>query len=227
MQKTLFKIWNSFFLCFTLFFLCNSFVSAQGIPYAKNGAYLGLTIPFQKLEGDFDGRRVVVDLLNEELIIIPQITSKSGFGVTLGVRGEVMAEELSYYHSHHDASWLSYECDTDINLLNLDTKLYIANEQQIQPYLLLGGVYSWVVVQNGSINSNNYYDNAQLYGFGYNLGGGIALYLNHRLAINGGVTYRYIEFKTMDGVSGEMMELENPIVGSGLSFNVGLTLTIQ
>ena len=204
----------------------SSLVSAQNLQYAQNGVYVGLTLPFNKLEGDFDGKTVVIDAYSYETIVIPRINSKSGFGVALGARSDIIAGEMSYHWSQHDDDWMGYKGVTNFNILNLDSKLFIATDQQIQPYLLLGVAYSWLVVEDGSVDYYSY-DDANLYGFGFNIGGGLAIYLNPRLAIGGGITYRYLEYSTMDGVSGETIELEKPVVGSAISFNAGLTLTFK
>jgi hypothetical protein len=55
----------------------------------------------------------------------------------------------------------------------------------------------------------------------------LALYLNPSLSSGGGGTYRYLEYSTMEGVSGETIELDDPVIGSGVSFNVGITLTFK
>lgn len=41
------------------------------------------------------------------------------------------------------------------------------------------------------------------------------------------ITHHNLEYGTMDGVSGETIELGKPVVGSGISFNAGLTLTFN
>lgn len=219
---------NSFRMLVISLFLINFYYATNSFAqneYAYDGIYLGIAVPFNKLGGDFDGERVVIDISVGEAVVIPKIKTQSGLGLTLGSRGNPFAGEINYYWSKHDATWLDAKTETDFNIISLDSKLFLVNEQPIQPYLLVGVAYSWLIVKNASVNYYYSFDDARINGFGLNIGGGLAIYLGHRLAISAGIIYRYLEYSTMSGVSKETIELDEPLIGSGVSYNAGISMT--
>jgi opacity protein-like surface antigen len=121
------------------------------------------------------------------------------------------------------------DSEAEFSTLNLDLKYFIANEQQIQPYLLVGIAYSRLTVKDFSLGYDDFGDliggDANFNGFGYNLGGGLAIYLNPRVAISGGLIYRVLEYNTAEGASGRTREFQEPISAGGLNFNAGIILT--
>src|SRR3990172_2133588 len=199
-----------------------SWVSAEQKYYAKDGFYLGLTVPYNTIDGDFDGKTFEVG--EEEINIVPDIESNFGLGITLGGRFGKGAFELSYLRSSHDATWLGANFDVDYNLVNLDGKYYFLADKPMQPYLLLGLCLPWLVVKDGSANVDGDVDDATYTGIGLNVGGGIAYYFHPQVSINAGIVYRWIGYRHLSGVS-ESGSLDETLNGSGLNYIVGMTFT--
>lgn len=197
-------------------------VLAQDTSYVKEGMYVGFNLTYNTIGGDFDGQSALVSAT--EIIIIPKVESSMGFGALLGVRFKKGALELSYQRSEHDATWLGAKGTAAYNAIDLDFKIYPSAESQIQPYLLFGMGIPWLVVHDGAATATEVGDGT-LIGFGFNIGGGIAYYLQPTICVNGGVIYRWISYSTATGVSGVSNTIQDGLGGSGLTLKAGITFT--
>ncbi len=194
-------------------------VFAQELYYAKTGFYVGLSLPYNNISGDFNGDTVLVG--PSDIIIVPKIEDDYGFGILLGVTSGQGAGELSYLRTTHDASFLGGKGEVEYNMVNIDGKYYFLAHARVQPYLLLGLSFPWLIIKDGSASSSAVGD-ATFTGIGFNLGTGIAYYLHPRVSINAGINYKPLWYTRAEGVVGEG-KLEDAIDGSGFNFNVGMT----
>jgi len=197
-------------------------VLAQDTSYVKEGVYVGITIPYNTISGDFDGNSLLASAT--EIIVIPKIESGMGFGALVGMRFKKGALELSYQNSAHDATWLGAKGTVAYNAIDIDFKIYPSTESQIQPFLLFGMGIPWLVVHDGAATFSAVGD-ATLRGFGFNIGGGVSYYFDPRICVNGGVIYRWINYSTATGVSGVTNTIQDGLGGSGLSFKFGVTFS--
>lgn len=193
-------------------------VLAQDTSYAKEGLYVGPTLPYNTISGDFDGNTLLAS--TTEIIAVPKVESGFGFGALLGVRFKKGALELSYLRSEHDATWLGGKGTVAYNIVDIDFKIYPSVDSPIQPYLLLGMGFPWLVVHDGSASGTAVGD-ATLTGIGLNIGGGLSYYLHPTICVNGGVIYRWINYSTAKVVMGVSREIEGGLGGSGLRSMLG------
>jgi hypothetical protein len=217
-------------LCFilpVLIFALSSECRALDGPYAKQGIYFGLTGNYNTVGNDFDGK--TVEGSYDEVVAVPKIDNAYGFGVVLGSRKQNGAVELSYVRSQHDSTFSGYSLgDVTYNTINLDGKYYFLSNKPVQPFILFGICFPWLKVENSSVSTEDYETlesgDATFYGIGLNLGTGIAYYLNPRIAITGGITYR---FNVYTGLSGEQTsgDLDESLFGGGANINFGITYT--
>jgi hypothetical protein len=211
-------------LIFIFYFFTGSIVLAEEerVYYAKNGFYMGVTTPYNTINGDFDGETILV--ASDEIVLVPEIENNYGWGILIGGRDKNGAVELSYLRSTHDASFLGAEGEAVYNMINLDLKGYFLADKPVQPYLLMGLCIPWLVVEDASATAYEVGD-VTFKGIGLNLGAGLAYYFHPRVSINGGVTYRWITYTSAEGVSGKNRSIEDELSGNGLSFNVGMAFT--
>lgn len=191
--------------------------------YAKKGFYVGVTVPYNTIGGDFDGETALI--APGEVILVPKVESNYGWGILIGGRGPSSAIELSYLRSTHDVTWLGAKGEADYNMVNLDFKGFFLADKPTQPYLLLGLCFPWLVVKDASADVYGDVGDATFKGIGLNLGGGLAYYLHPKVSISGGVIYRWISYGSAEGVSGTDRDMEDRLGGSGLNFNVMTTFT--
>jgi len=211
-------------MTFVLMFVVGitSSVLAEGNFEAKNGFYVGLALHHNSIDGDFDGDTILVT--SEDVSLVPEIDSAVGLGFLVGGRFDQVAMEISYIKSDHDAHFLGAEGDAEFRLVSFDGKWFFMTDRRVQPYLQGGFTLDWIEVEDASATFNLVVDNAEFFGVGLNAGGGVAFYLNPRVALTAGITYRLITYLTVEGAAGDA-SLEDNLSGSGLNFNTGLTFT--
>jgi hypothetical protein len=190
--------------------------------YAKTGIYMGLSLPYNTIGGDFNGDTALVG--SSDIILIPSIDDGYGFGISLGITSGQFAGEISYLRTTHDASFQGAKGDVEYNMVNLEGKYYFLAHKRTQPYLLWDLSFPWLTIVDGSVTlppSPPSVGDATLTGIGFNLGTGIAYYLHPRVSINAGINYRLVWYTRAEGVV-EEGKLEDSIDGSGFNFNVGI-----
>jgi hypothetical protein len=197
------------------------FAFAEQLLYAKTGIYVGLSLPYNNIEGDFNGDTALVGA--SDIILVPSIENGFGFGISLGVTSGQFAGEINYLRTTHDGNFQGAKGDVEYNLVNLDGKYYFLAHKRVQPYLLMGLSFPWLTIVDGSatLSPTPSVGDATLNGIGLNLGTGIAYYLHPRISINAGIIYRPLLYTRAEGVVGEG-ELEDTIDGSGFNFSVGI-----
>jgi len=233
-SKIIFKITSVVFLS-ALFFAAIPAVQANHETYRNSSHgprfYFGGMGMINSMGGtDFDGDTYLIG--DTEALFVPKVEGSLGFGALLGLRfNNSAALELNYIRSEHDSSHSDAIADANIGnttfqMINFDVKVFLAPNNPVQPYLLLGFGIPWLDVERGAegLVPPYYLGDATYTGTGLNLGGGLAVALSPNLALNAGITYRWIEYDTAEGIdlSGE---IEDPLKSNVLSLNVGLIFT--
>lgn len=199
--------------------------------FAKQGTYIGFTLPYNNIGGDFDGETVLVSF--DDIILVPKVEGGLGWGISLGRRGAKTAGELSYLRSYHDVTFSTAKGKAILNIVSIDFKYYLVVDKPVQPYLLLGwNPAAWLTVKDGSASVPEFgapeVGDATFTAIfqvkSINLGGGLAYYIDPNLSLNVGIIYRLISFERAEGVAFEG-PIEDPLDGSGLNFNIGIALT--
>lgn len=194
-------------------------------PFAKQGTYLAITGAYNEIGGDFDGQTVLS--APTEIVLVPEVQGDWGWGISFGGRGQKWAGELTYLRSKHDITFLGAKGEAVYNQVSLDFKRYFLVEKRLQPYLLFGWIpYAWLVEKDGSASATDVGDATFLcVATGLNLGGGLAFYVHPNVSLHGGVIYRWISFGDAKGVEGVVRDIEESLDGSGVNYQIGITLT--
>ena len=177
------------------FFTRSPKISAEDSFFPKKGFYIGLNLPYNSIEGDFDGDGDVLVGLGEA-IFIPDIESNWGSGVLMGIKFNQTALEVSYLKSTHDASFLDVKTRAVYQMVNIDYKIFSTGKRW-QPYFLVGFCIPWLKVKDfrytpygeSEITDAGFSD-----GFGFNIGLGHACYFTPRVSLNTETVYRMIKY---------------------------------
>ncbi len=215
-------------LVFGALMLAASFAFAQEQkPYAKNGFYLGVSVPRNAIEGSFDGETVLTG--GGELIAVPKVASSFGYGFLFGGRTGQSALEVGYLRSRHNVTFLEAPGKADYHILNLDARYYLSAKSAAQPFVLIGATLDWLIVKEGSASETEVGD-ATFQGGGFSIGGGLAIYLHPRVSLSGEAAYRLIGYggeHSVKGVMDEWTGISNKdFSGGGMSFALGVRVTL-
>lgn len=215
----------------------------EAAPYAKDGFYLGYYFPFVAIMGDLDGQSSATG--NEESgytgnnavqALLPKADNTIGFGVTTGVRVRGSAFEFNYTASGHSARWQGANMKLWQDIIGLDYKGYYMTDGRLQPHIIIGGCMASLYVKKGiyywdkySSSPTIYFDDSQFMGFGINAGGGLAYYLNPRVAVNMSVVYRFIWYTDVDATTESSDSIgiffDKARSGNGANLNLGVAYT--
>jgi opacity protein-like surface antigen len=188
---------------------------------AKNGFYIGVGAAYNSLEGDFDGETILIGCC--DIILVPKVDNGAGYKIVLGGRMSSSAAEISYIQSDHDVTFLGAKGEAELKMFNFDWKPFFLSSQRLQPFILLGVNFTEFILKDGSSDGFSVGD-AKFNGIGLNLGGGIAYYFTSRIALNAGLTYRWISFGSAEGV-GPNESLADSLISNGVNLDTGLTFT--
>jgi opacity protein-like surface antigen len=169
--------------------------------FAQPGPYLGAGLVYNNHVGSD------IDYLD------PGIGLNLRFGYNFGV----VALEGNLMGSNHEDVDPGYS-DADFEAFTLDLKFYLSREYDRNQFYLLIGVGSYAI--------DEYYPNlgadTELNGSGWNLGAGLEHFMNSRVALNFGVTYRFITYDEFN-VAGFVSSLRPREDGDVLTFDAGIT----
>ncbi|MEI8190252.1 MAG: hypothetical protein WCI75_11105, partial [candidate division NC10 bacterium] len=183
----------------------------------KSGLYIGASIPFNRIQGDFDGSSFLTG--DEETFFIPKFDDAKGTQFTLGYREEGAAFEVSYQKSTHRATWADIPVSAEgavFTVWSLCIKGYLGGARSfLQPYALAGIGMPKLVVKDGAIKGAAF-GNATFVGEELDLGVGLALFPISRLCLFGEWTYRYIDIRGVSQPGGEDWSIAETW-GTGLS----------
>jgi len=190
------------------------------------GMSIGLLIPFNTVQGDFDGETIVTR--TDEELYLPEVEDNLGYGISLGIskidRKGNWDLELSYFRSKHDVTYQSSTGDNTTgeafySRLALDLKRYFRLNRRFQPFILIGWIpYAELEVKNASMTIlNSMTPESQQVGdasfknegLGANIGCGMAVNLSRNMALHAGVTYRVDVFSSARGARGDYESIEN------------------
>ncbi len=228
------------FLCL----LASSAAFAQESTYAKDGFYVGGSLTYGGLSGDFDGNHVLTDsggiLLTQQYLLLPDFKNSTGFGLIFGYRRGWYAGEITYQQSRPDWSMrssvgsLSTTGTATLAFLNFNYKVYFNQLSRLQPYAFIGPSVCFLTIDDGSTDDDGHVGDGRLTGFGGNVGVGLAYYINDRICLSGDVSYRDVFFDSYEGVAGsghlpggytDGSESDSRIFGSGLACAISITYT--
>jgi len=222
MKSNTLRIFTVFIFVSLLIFFMNTSGFAEGKFKVNEGFYLGIAVPNHSIGGDFEGNSFLYSA--SEIDLIPKVQDGYGWGIILGGRFSKGAIELSYLRSTHDISF-----DGDIigeatyHIINIDGKYYFLTDKPIQPFLLGGFCFPWLVAENSSFDGSNWGNTTFKGAIGLNLGGGIAAYLNPKVSVSLGLIYRWVSYSQNEGIDGIAADLEESLDGSGVNYNIALT----
>lgn len=194
---------------------------------SDRGFYLGFYVPFNSVNGDFEDDSYLEYSLLKLRIYIPDIDAGMGFGFAGGIKFSQAALELNYLRSSHDATVADYPRDATLNMINIDLKYHFIPRSSTQPYALIGLCIPWMDVDRAATSATgDVVGDARYGGYGLNIGGGVTMHLNDRLALTGGAVYRWIGFNSFEGIYGDEVDWDSSLDGSGLSFQLGVVFKI-
>lgn len=159
---------------------------------AKEGPYLGLGPVYNVIKGDFDGGAG-----------FPTIDSATGIGVLFGYRfyrAPEWAVELGYVTSKHETDLAGIRRDARYHIVSLDLKYLFFIDHQVQPYLSAGAAFHELVIKGGATLPGET-GNAEFDDVGLNLAVGLDHDLSTRFSFGARVTYRVVQYGTVQGVS--------------------------
>lgn len=192
--------------------------------FAKRGFFLGAAAVATTLENDdFDGQSGLVDPLNGNQFILPELDPGLGWGFAVGYRGKENSVQFTYTTSEHDDDFLGTSLEDEIQTYSLDFKHYFNVENSLQPYVLIGVTVPRIRIEQGAGNGGAVSD-AVYQGLGANLGGGAALYLTPQLALFGEAFYRWAYIEDVRGL-GTTRDIESRLDGSGFGARGGISFT--
>lgn len=186
--------------------------SAQVPQYSKDGFYLGLSMPYVSMGHDFDGDTVFVGA--SDIVLVPEVDSDFGLGVSVGMRSAGASFELNYIKSSHEATFAGFPGDVEYQQIGFDVRL-LHGRQEAQPYFLFGLFFRELVLKDGSITTGGSIGDASYRGFGGDLGAGLLYHLHPRFALDFGVLYRLALFGSAKGAAGSRETLEEDLLGGG------------
>lgn len=203
----------------------------SGVPLspAKDGFYLGLCIPYNTISStDFDGHDLLIDESAEAMALVPKVDGAFGFGLFGGFRTRQFAVEADILCSKHDASWSNYgyyalSDDATLVVFDLNLKYFFNQQSQAQPFILGGiNVCSLTAENYAAVHDNP--EDAIYYGYGLNLGAGMAYYFTPQTALNGALIYRYTGYDRLE-VDDDDGDLDETLNSGSLNVLVGLCYT--
>jgi hypothetical protein len=164
-------------------------------------------VPDFTLDGvTFDGETLYKEVGGEELIILPRLDTKQMIRGILGYRGRQAALEISYDRTRHDGTFMDLPVEATFQAVNVDGRFFFLTGGRFQPHVLVGGMFPWLTVKDGSFLNSDVGD-ARFRGYGVNSEAGVTLYPHPRLGLSVGYGYRVMWFDRATGVSDTFGEL--------------------
>nr|MBN2276717.1 porin family protein [candidate division Zixibacteria bacterium] len=208
--------------------LTSSFAFSQSFP---KKIYLGLTLPYNTVGGDFDGSLSLYNSGLQEGFYIPDADGAIGFGAVAGYEkyfnGKLgFGAELAFERTSHDVTQSTWTSTATLIIFSGNLKAFY-DASPVEPYLLFGISVPRFTAKNGSVSGTyqSVFEDARFTGVGINLGAGINLYVMPKLNLNAGITYRYINYSRARGI-GDWAEIPNGLKGSGINITGGLIYSI-
>ena len=194
---------------------------------AQNGVYIVGYGLFAQLDGEFDGNIELVNPTLPDRIFVPGMDEGYGVGGGFGFRHNEMAVEFTYQWTNHDTDLLGVPLsDAQYHTFNIDLKWYPWDETPIQPHFLVGLVIPWLAANSASLNTTTgAIGDANFVGAGVNVGGGLTIYLDTKVAliVQGG--YRFAWMTSAKGVTGPRASIDGNLEAFGFFAMAGMSFT--
>ena len=170
-------------------------------------------------------------LIGKESIVLPELSSATGWNIIFGTPIFTRNKVLNWYFegllqwSHHDGAWRGREMDVKSFLGGVGIKICLNPGRRLQPYFSSHFiVFPRIEVSGGSFIIEQRYD-VRFWGSGVRLGGGLTYYLTDRLGIYAGVDIFQIWYTNLKGVKDHYNRLSDNVATRGKSIEMGLTFT--
>ncbi len=193
----------------------------------KDGYYLGGTLVYNQMSGDFDDSIIYesTDEADLDLFNVPDVDNGAGFGLYLGRRVDRLSFEIGYQSTSHETNTVIPEIgkqDGVYNVVDLNIKIDIIARGRLRPYVLIGGGIPWLTIENSRSTDDGVTWNKDLRFVGacFNAGVGVAYYFHPQWALTAGLLHRWNWFTDGDG-----FELEGGLEERTLSLTTGLAYT--
>jgi hypothetical protein len=207
-------------------------------PPERRAANEGFSFGFSVFNIEFGGGFNGVGVLSNEsgFIVVPRLNADYGFGVSAGGRFAASAFEVTYSRSSHGFTGRVPSISRGRIILvpvagravyhrvSIDAKGFLLARHRVQPYFAGGFAFPLLHLTDGGVVFGSVVD-VKYSGVGVQGGGGIALYAHPRLALHGGVVYRYDLYGDARGGDTDWQELEKSIRDRGVRLVSGMTVT--
>jgi hypothetical protein len=157
-------------------------------------------------------------------VLVPEVDSDFGLGVSVGMRAAGVSFELNYITSRHEATFAGFTGDVEYQQFGFDVRI-LGGREEAQPYFLFGLFFPELVLKDGSATTGGSIGDASYRGIGGDLGAGLLYHLHPRFALDFGVLYRLALFGSAKGASGSRETIEEGLLGGGPGITIGGTVT--
>ena len=191
---------------------------------AKDGFFWGITIPYNRISGDFGGDLVLVD--EYQILFLPDVGRSVGMGLALGGRKGIGEWECSYSISVSDSKWMGNVHRAKYYSLSVDSRWFIMTKSRVQPFLLSGVGIVKLVIEDGSMPTDTVdfqIGDGRFWDIEWHPGAGVAYFLNPRVSLRLSALYRFVGFGDgqIEGVAGTIVPPRG-IKANTLAFILGV-----
>ncbi len=217
-------------VCFIGFVSTASAQYNQYSPLVKNGVYVGAMFVNNSTSGDFDDS--IYYTTDEMLYNVPGMDDGKGFDIVLGTRMNRFSFEVGYQKTNHDVKSVLndvlYEAygvnilgdKATYNAVDFDFKFDLIANSQLRPYALMGFGLTWITVEDNALNLYDEQEDETFRGYCWNLGAGVAYYLQPQIAVTIGLKYRWNIYGRV-----ESDDLDENLKENILSTSIGMAVT--
>jgi hypothetical protein len=168
-------------------------------------------VPAFTLDGEtFDGFTYYQEVDGDEISILPKLDKQKMFRGILGYRGEKASLEFSYERTNHNGVFGEGTGTATLQQFNADARFFFLTYERIQPYVLIGGGFPWLTVNDGSFLENDPeagVGDGTFNGYALNTEVGVTVYPHPQVGIVLGYSYRPIWFDRAHGVTDTRFDL--------------------
>jgi opacity protein-like surface antigen len=198
----------------------------------QSRSYVGVFLSYMGINKDkeFDGNWAGASSSPPEFDIVSGINSNIGFGFLVGHREGDVALEVSYWRSDHSTYWApgtpsSVTGTATYQSVEVNLKRYLFTEQRVQPFLQIGLGNPWLNYPDGSTDGTNV-SAFSLSGLGFDVGGGVEIYIDNVFSIVGGLFYRWGTFDHAYGIQKIEWTALGNFEGDGFDLYSGMTMKV-
>lgn len=181
--------------------------------FAKVGGYAGGSfVPAFTLDGEtFDGFTYYQEVDGDEIALLPKLDTQKMFRGVLGYRYDKAALEFSYERTSHNGLFGEVGTgDATFQQLNIDTRFFFLTRGRVQPYILAGGGFPWLTINDSSFlldEPDAGTGDSRFKGYALNTELGVTVYPHPQVGIVLGYEYRPIWFDRGTGITEKKYDL--------------------